>query len=105
MSFVRVDDIAAEFVRFRAMSLEERARIVEERCSSFRQRFAPHAIFERAGVYSSGILTGTSSNVTRAPTSASVSAPASASATASATASASASASSDLRRSVQEHVA
>ena len=72
MSFVRVGDIAAEFVRFRAMSLEDRARIVEERCSSFRQRFAPRAIFERAGVYSSGILRGASSNVTGAPTSVSV---------------------------------
>ena len=105
MSFVRVDDIAAELVRFRAMSLEERARIVEERCSRFRQRFAPHAIFERAGVFSSGILRGTRANVTGAPTSASVSASASAYATASAsalsTASASASASSAL--SVQEH--
>ena len=105
MSFVRVDDIAAELVRFRAMSLEERARIVEERCSRFRQRFAPHAIFERAGVFSSGILRGTRAIVTGAPTSASVSASASAYATTSAsalsTASASASASSAL--SVQEH--
>merc|ERR1712194_260918 len=97
--------IAAELVRFRAMSLEERARIVEERCSRFRQRFAPHAIFERAGVFSSGILRGTRAIVTGAPTSASVSASASAYATTSAsalsTASASASASSAL--SVQEH--
>ena len=58
-----VDDIAAELVRFRAMRLEERARLVEERCSSFRQRFAPHAVFERAGVYGSGILRRRSSNV------------------------------------------
>lgn len=56
VSFVNITQsnlsgIAREYLRIASLSASERAELADERQRSFRQRFSPSGIFERAGLY------------------------------------------------------
>lgn len=51
MSFVRFEDIPAEWERIRAMNSPERERLAIERFERFQERMSARSLFERAGIY------------------------------------------------------
>ena len=51
VSFVPFEDVSREFARLRAMSRAEREALAAMRAARFARRFAPHRVYEEAGVH------------------------------------------------------